>query len=79
MEKRKTEEKRKDGKEDVTEIASFLNFQGRAEMHWVSVLSVCVCVGGELRTCVYIWAFVQEPQYQTRRVTDNPTQGMHYD
>lgn len=50
MEKRKTEEKREeDGKEeDVTEIASFLNFQGRAEMNWVCVSIVCVC------TCVYI-------------------------
>lgn len=76
MEKRKTEEKREDGKEDVTEIARFLNFQGRAEMHWVSVLRVCVC-GGVAHVC--IWVFVQQPQYQTQRVTDNPTQGMHYD
>ena len=52
MEKGKTEEKREeDGKEDVTEIASFLNFQSRAEMN-----CVCVCA----RAC--IWAFVHEPQ-----------------
>lgn len=52
----------------------------RQSRNALGVYLECVCVGGgELRTCVYIWAFVQEPQYQTRRVTDNPTQGMHYD
>lgn len=29
------------------------------------------------RACVCIWAFVHESQ--TLRVTDNSTQGMHYD
>lgn len=40
MEKGKKEEgEREDGKEDVTEIGIFFNFQGRAEMN-----CVCVCV-----------------------------------
>lgn len=34
----KEERESEDGKEDVTEIESFLNFQGRAEMNWVCVL-----------------------------------------
>lgn len=55
MEKRKTEEKREeDGKEeDVTEIASFLNFQ-RQSRNELGVCLDCMCV----HVCVYTPLFM---------------------